>query len=109
MRRIVNYTQSAHLSDVQISPQWHQWLRHTRADPPSLSELTQDLLRQEKLKALAAAADAKWTSKSNLIQNPGLSQDHSPISLENQNGKSHPLSTPKIAISNDQVKISHDR
>ncbi|KAI0998906.1 hypothetical protein K3495_g9292 [Podosphaera aphanis] len=65
MRRIVKFSQpTIHYSEVQISPQWHQWLRHTRTNPPCLAEQSQDILRQEQLKILAAAADARWTTES---------------------------------------------
>ncbi|KAJ5020632.1 hypothetical protein J3E73DRAFT_360222 [Bipolaris maydis] len=32
-RRIAKYSRSTHYGDVQISPSWMQWLRHTRFDP----------------------------------------------------------------------------
>jgi NADH dehydrogenase [ubiquinone] 1 alpha subcomplex assembly factor 2 len=73
MRRIVQYPRNVHYSDVssQISPAWHQWLRHTRADPPSLQEQSQDLVRQEQLKILAAQADARWAAKKSYLDAPG--------------------------------------
>jgi len=52
MRRIVQYPASTHYSEIKISPQWHQWLRHTRKDPPTLTEQSQDLVRQRNLKKL---------------------------------------------------------
>lgn len=60
------------LSDVtsQISPAWHQWLRHTRQHPPSLTEQSQDLVRQERLKILAAQADARWEAKARIGDAP---------------------------------------
>jgi NADH dehydrogenase [ubiquinone] 1 alpha subcomplex assembly factor 2 len=73
MRRIVQYPRNIHYSDIsgQISPAWHQWLRHTRAEPPSLTEQSQDLIRQEQLKVLAGQADARWEAKPRLIDMPG--------------------------------------
>jgi NADH dehydrogenase [ubiquinone] 1 alpha subcomplex assembly factor 2 len=59
MRRIVNYSGSAHHSDVKVSPQWLQWLRHTRKEAPSIAEQSQDMVRQEQLKILAARADQR--------------------------------------------------
>ncbi|KAK6602026.1 hypothetical protein H4I95_07128 [Botrytis cinerea] len=41
MRRIVQTPSSIQYSDVRISPQWHQWLRHTREDAPSIEELVE--------------------------------------------------------------------
>lgn len=70
MRRIVQYPPSTHHSDLKITPQWHQWLRHTRFDPPSLTEQSQDLVRQEQLKILAARADARWAAKESYLDQP---------------------------------------
>jgi NADH dehydrogenase [ubiquinone] 1 alpha subcomplex assembly factor 2 len=63
MRRIVKYRVPAHHSDVEVSPQWHQWLRHTRAEPPSLEEQARDVLRLQELKVLSRQADERWESK----------------------------------------------
>jgi len=72
MRRIVQYPRNVHYSDVssQISPAWHQWLRHTRPNPPSIEEQQQDVVRQEQLKVLAAQADARWASKKSYLDTP---------------------------------------
>ncbi|KAI5956487.1 hypothetical protein KGF54_000962 [Candida jiufengensis] len=43
-----------------IPPQWLQWLRRTRNNPPTLNELVGDQVRQQKLKVLAKQADDKW-------------------------------------------------
>lgn len=74
MRRIVECPATVHYSEVKISPQWHQWLRHTRADPPSIREQSQDLIRQENLKVLAAEADARWAAKPSFLDAPGKKQ-----------------------------------
>jgi len=71
MRRIVQYPSSTHYSEIKISPQWHQWLRHTRSNPPSLTEQSQDVIRQQNLKVLAAEADARWAAKPSLLDSPG--------------------------------------
>jgi NADH dehydrogenase [ubiquinone] 1 alpha subcomplex assembly factor 2 len=71
MRRIVQYPTFTHYSEIKISPQWHQWLRHTRSDPPSLTEQSQDLIRQQNLKVLAAEADARWAAEPSLLDSPG--------------------------------------
>ncbi|RKF64318.1 hypothetical protein OnM2_019069 [Erysiphe neolycopersici] len=103
MRRIIKYKQSVHNSDVQISPQWHQWLRHTRADPPSLNELSQDILRQEKLKILAAAVDAKWASESSkLLDRPNCQQDQLSISSEVTDFHGNHFPSPDIATCNSR-------
>lgn len=43
-----------------VPPQWLQWLRRTREHAPTLEELINDQVRQQKIKVLAAQADEKW-------------------------------------------------
>jgi NADH dehydrogenase [ubiquinone] 1 alpha subcomplex assembly factor 2 len=76
MRRIVEYPRSLPYSEVTslISPAWHQWLRHTRGAPPSLTEQAQDLVRQRQIKVLAAEADARWNSKESFLDAPRTAQ-----------------------------------
>ncbi|KAL7821483.1 hypothetical protein V8C44DRAFT_10481 [Trichoderma aethiopicum] len=69
-RRIVDYPRSTHLSQVKVSPQWHQWLRHARRDPPSLEEQQAEVARQERIKLLAAQADARWEAKPRVMEDP---------------------------------------
>lgn len=47
-----------------------QWLRHTRADPPTIAEQQLDQLRQVQLKRLAAEADRRWAEKDSFLQSP---------------------------------------
>ncbi|CAM1505518.1 Fc.00g111550.m01.CDS01 [Cosmosporella sp. VM-42] len=70
-RRIVNYPRSTYLSSVKVSPLWHQWLRHTRQEPPSLDEQQGDVVRQARMKFLAAEADARWEAKPRVMDVPG--------------------------------------
>lgn len=44
-----------------VPPQWLQWLRRTRDVPPTLQELIDDQVRQQRIKILAQQADQKWT------------------------------------------------
>ncbi|PTB67460.1 hypothetical protein BBK36DRAFT_1116397 [Trichoderma citrinoviride] len=69
-RRIVSYPRSTHLSSVKVSPQWHQWLRHARREPPSLDEQRAEAVRQERIKLLAAQADARWEAKPRVMEDP---------------------------------------
>lgn len=78
-RRIVQYPRSAHYSDVKVPPQWHQWLRHQREEPPSLDEQAADVVRQEQMKMLAAEADARWEAKPSLTDMPGGSGKSQPM------------------------------
>lgn len=43
-----------------VPPQWLQWLRRTRYEAPTLQELINDQLRQQRIKILAQQADQKW-------------------------------------------------
>lgn len=71
LRRMVKYqNRRTHYADVVVSPQWHQWLRQTRADAPSLHEQQQDLVRIAQLKHNAALADARWESKQRYFETP---------------------------------------
>ncbi|EEQ88247.1 hypothetical protein RJZ56_000411 [Blastomyces dermatitidis] len=70
LRRIVKYNPKTHLADVKVSPQWHQWLRYTRQEPPTIQEQQNDLLRQERMKHLAKLADERWASKPSFLDRP---------------------------------------
>jgi NADH dehydrogenase [ubiquinone] 1 alpha subcomplex assembly factor 2 len=88
MRRIAKYATEVPYADVasQISPAWHQWLRHTRRDPPSLTEQAQDILRQEQLKVLAAQADARWAEKPSVLD-PPRNMGQAMVSTEGSDGR----------------------
>ncbi|KAH7062568.1 hypothetical protein B0J12DRAFT_707820 [Macrophomina phaseolina] len=74
LRRIVKYSRRTHFGDVKLSPQWIQWLRHTRPDPPTVAEQQLDEIRQVRLKQLAADADARWAAKPSALDPPPQSQ-----------------------------------
>lgn len=86
MRRIVQYPPSTQYSEIKISPQWHQWLRHTRKDAPSLTEQSQDLVRQRNLKILAAQADARWAAKPSFLDAPGRAQPLPTMEIKDPGG-----------------------
>lgn len=69
-RRILrpNPALKLHHSEVKIPPAWHQWLRHTRPDPPTIEEQQADVIRQERLMILAAEADRRWEAKAKYIE-----------------------------------------
>lgn len=54
--------------------QWHQWLRHTRFEPPSIQEQQHDVSRQEQMKYLAAKADERWNSVPSFLDAPDKQQ-----------------------------------
>ncbi|KAH8700070.1 hypothetical protein GQ44DRAFT_632471, partial [Phaeosphaeriaceae sp. PMI808] len=73
-RRIAQYSRSTHYGDINVSPSWMQWLRHTRFEPPTLAEQQQDLARQDRIKVLASQADARWASKPSALDAPDKGQ-----------------------------------
>ena len=70
LRRIVHYPRSTHYSQVKVSPLWHQWLRHTREEPPSLEEQQGDVVRRARMLQLAAEADKRWEAKPRVMEAP---------------------------------------
>ncbi|EEP80318.1 conserved hypothetical protein [Uncinocarpus reesii 1704] len=70
LRRIVKYNPKTHYADVKVSPQWHQWLRYVRPEPPSIIEQQQELVRQEQIKHLARLADERWANKRSYLDKP---------------------------------------
>ncbi|KAJ5569981.1 uncharacterized protein N7459_009411 [Penicillium hispanicum] len=73
-RRIVKFDPKTHYGDVQVTPQWHQWLRYVREHPPSIEEQQQDVLRQRQIKELARLADERWASKPSFLDKPQTQQ-----------------------------------
>ncbi|KAM5433881.1 hypothetical protein MferCBS31731_006888 [Microsporum ferrugineum] len=69
-RRIVKASPKIHYADVKVSPQWHQWLRYVRPEPPTIEEQRNELLRQERMKYLAQRADERWASKPSFLNKP---------------------------------------
>ncbi|KAL5624243.1 hypothetical protein BROUX41_004303 [Berkeleyomyces rouxiae] len=62
-RRIVQAPGKSHFSDLKVPPVWHQWLRHVRAEPPTIEEQIADVRRQEATAQLAQRASARWAAK----------------------------------------------
>ncbi|KAK1721934.1 hypothetical protein BDP67DRAFT_539992 [Colletotrichum lupini] len=102
-RRIVNYPRSTYLSDVKVSPLWHQWLRYTREDPPTLEEQTREAFRQERMKVLSAQADARWEAKPRLTDAPGQ-QTSQPLPSLNT-ARSQPMA-PELEAANTNAKTT---
>ncbi|KAJ6014513.1 hypothetical protein N7540_009104 [Penicillium herquei] len=73
-RRIVKFDPKTHYGDVQVTPQWHQWLRYVRPNAPTIEEQRQDLVRQAQMKELARLADERWASKPSFLDKPKTQQ-----------------------------------
>ncbi|KAK9473162.1 uncharacterized protein V1510DRAFT_402542 [Dipodascopsis tothii] len=63
MRRLVELRRSIpSYVDYKMPPQWNQWLRAVRPDPPTMEELMAEEQRLNTLSRRVAAADARWKS-----------------------------------------------
>ena len=100
LRRIVDYSSSAHYSDVFITPQWHQWLRHTRPVAPSLEEQRAEVQRQQNIKELARLADERWASKPSFLDKPS-EQPRPATAVQDQGGY---VQSPEEAGREEEVK-----
>ncbi|KAI1101551.1 hypothetical protein F4804DRAFT_295758 [Jackrogersella minutella] len=102
-RRIVKYPRSTHFSDVAVPPQWHQWLRHQRERPPTLQEQAAEVARQDRIKVLAAEADARWEAKPSLLDTPVPRPENS------QSQSAPPLDTTRTRPREQVVRESPTR
>ncbi|KAJ5935540.1 hypothetical protein N7466_005087 [Penicillium verhagenii] len=91
-RRIVKFDPKTHYGDVQVTPQWHQWLRYVRPLPPTIEEQQQDLVRQAQMKELARLADERWASKPSFLDKPKTQQQGAGITTTNANSEAAPIS-----------------
>ncbi|KAF2643584.1 hypothetical protein P280DRAFT_478339 [Massarina eburnea CBS 473.64] len=87
-RRIVKYSVWTHHGDVNVPPQWVQWLRHTRYEAPSIAEQQADVYRQDRMKVLAAQADARWAAKPSALDAPDKGQPVHMLESRELDGKS---------------------
>lgn len=103
-RRIVRYNPRAQYADVKISrmadngsvlqvttngcvtAQWHQWLRHTRWEAPSIQEQQYDVSRQAQMKQLAQQADERWNSVPSFLDSPERQQPAPAIGVKDPGG-----------------------
>lgn len=69
-----------------VVAQWHQWLRHTRIDAPSIQEQQYDVSRQEMMKQLAAKADDRWKSIPSFLDSPKQQQPQPGLELKDPGG-----------------------
>jgi NADH dehydrogenase [ubiquinone] 1 alpha subcomplex assembly factor 2 len=69
-RRIAQYPRATQYADVNHTPQFMQWLRHTREHPPTIEEQRAELSRQRGLVQLVARADARWKSVPSFLDKP---------------------------------------
>ncbi|KAH7162573.1 hypothetical protein B0J13DRAFT_517830 [Dactylonectria estremocensis] len=104
-RRIVNYPRGAHYSQVKVNPQWHQWLRHTRQEPPTLEEQHDDVLRQARVKVLAAQADARWEAKPRVMEAPEETTQRLPPAQE---AEAQPATSRRTKSTTEEIANGED-
>ncbi|KAI9372907.1 hypothetical protein BJX61DRAFT_414444 [Aspergillus egyptiacus] len=77
-RRIVKPKPRTHYADVEVSPQWHQWLRYVRPEPPSIQEQQADVQRRERILMLAEMQRKRWETEQARLDTPGATQQPGP-------------------------------
>ncbi|KAL4920024.1 hypothetical protein BDW62DRAFT_30226 [Aspergillus aurantiobrunneus] len=69
-RRILKPPPRTHYGDVEVSPQWHQWLRYVRPEPPSIREQQDDVLRRQRILLLAEMQRKRWEAEESKLDAP---------------------------------------
>ncbi|EPS36266.1 hypothetical protein H072_10279 [Dactylellina haptotyla CBS 200.50] len=74
-RRIMDFRGGVHsfvnYQEFKVDPQWHQWLRATRDDPPTINELEGDIIRKKVMQERARLADERWRKGGSYLRKPG--------------------------------------
>lgn len=78
-RRLAKYPRATEYADVNHTPMWMQWLRHTRPLPPTIDEQKMELSRQAGMKQLAARADERWKSIPSFLDKPRDTEQAQPL------------------------------
>ncbi|KAL2870519.1 uncharacterized protein BJX67DRAFT_345965 [Aspergillus lucknowensis] len=73
-RRIVKPRPRTHHGDLEVSPQWHQWLRYVRPEPPSIKEQRDDIQRRERILLLAEMQRKRWEADQLQLDTPETQQ-----------------------------------
>ncbi|KAJ6257300.1 hypothetical protein Dda_8189 [Drechslerella dactyloides] len=77
-RRIMDFRGGRHTlvnyAEMVVDPQWHQWLRATRLEPPSIEELQADVLRRQVILERARLADERWARGNSVLDRPRESE-----------------------------------
>ncbi|KAL5343785.1 hypothetical protein BJX70DRAFT_122520 [Aspergillus crustosus] len=73
-RRIVKPRPRTHYADVEVSPQWHQWLRYVRPEPPSIQEQQEDIQRRQRILVLAEMQKKRWETEQAHLDAPATKQ-----------------------------------
>ena len=71
---------------TRTTAQWHQWLRHTRFEAPTIPEQQYEVSRQAMMKQLAAQADERWKSVPSYLDPPRMQQSQPPTEMKDPGG-----------------------
>ena len=71
---------------TRATAQWHQWLRHTRFEAPTIPEQQYEVSRQAMMKQLAAQADERWKSVPSYLDPPRMQQSQPPTEMKDPGG-----------------------
>lgn len=104
LRRTVKYMKDGHYTDNNVTPQWMQWLRHTRKEAPTLAELQQEVLRIQGTRRNAELISQRWEEeRTRLSISDPQDQAKSMEDLDNQ------LASIKEKKQEDVVKSQEER
>ncbi|KAF2482764.1 hypothetical protein BDY17DRAFT_252174 [Neohortaea acidophila] len=104
LRRIVKFSRKTHHADVKISPQWYQWLHHTREAAPTIQEQQYEVSRQHMMKQLAAEADERWKSKPSYLDPPSRQQPVPAVASPESASPPQPEQEVNAAVGKDKGK-----
>lgn len=89
-----------------IPPQWLQWLRRTRNEPPSLQELMNDQIRQQRIKILAKQADHKWEVEKHRLEEDSRMKLEAELAKVDAENKKFEEEAAKVIAQNEAAEAS---
>ncbi|KAK9464412.1 hypothetical protein V1512DRAFT_250109 [Lipomyces arxii] len=90
--------------DYSLPPQWGQWLRHVRYEPPTVQELMNENVRRAGIAARVAAAEQRWKSiplKDRPVEHNSVSPQGMPGADMLDTNKSRPASHQHSAVGSE--------
>ncbi|KAL4887027.1 hypothetical protein BJY04DRAFT_177096 [Aspergillus karnatakaensis] len=109
-RRIVKPHPKTHYADVEVSPQWHQWLRYVRPEPPSIQEQHEDVQRRQRILVLAEMQKKRWEAEQAQLDAPTVQQPTPATQASDptlENASKAPNATPR-AQTNQPGQLSKE-
>ncbi|KAF3922506.1 hypothetical protein AA313_de0210297 [Arthrobotrys entomopaga] len=108
-RRIIDFRGGVHslanYSEFRVDPQWHQWLRCTRYEPPTVAELQAEVTRRKTMVERVRLADERWAKGASYLRRPGEEEvrrlQRSAERTEGSDGRFIPSSSSNTTTSSD--------